>query len=112
MAEPRRAGLPLSVGQASLGTRVIIAFVFLMTAFLCIAGGRLISESGAARAVAVVLIVPLGMSGLIAAAFVLAPRSAFGDWLDRFVPRLREPLVAAGTGTVLWLIAFFVTAGV
>lgn len=112
MAGPRRAGLPLSVGQASLPARLTIALVFLVTAFLCIAGGRLISESGAARAVAVALIVPLGEIGILATAFVLAPRSRFGDWLDRFVPRLREPLVAAATGTVLWLIAFLATAGV
>lgn len=108
----RSAGLPLSVAQALIGTRVVIAAVFLVTAMLCIAGGRLISESLAPRMVAVVLIVPIGLIGLIAAAFVLAPRSRFGEWLDGFVPRLREPLVAIGTATVLWLTALLLTLGV
>ena len=105
----RTAGLPLSVGRASLATRVLIALVFLVTAALCIGGGVLISTSGAARVVAVVLIVPLGLIGVIAALFVLAPWSRFGVWLDEFVPRLREPHIAIATTLVLWLLAFLVT---
>lgn len=106
----RSAGLPLSVGQASLPVRLLIAGIFLATAVLCIGGGMLIGAAApAARVLAVVLIVPLGLTGMVAAAFVLVPRSPFGVWLDGFVPRLREPRTAALTAMVLWLISFAVT---
>ena len=106
----RSAGLPLSVGRASVATRVFLAAVFLATAALCIGGGILISRVALApRVVAVVLIVPLGLIGVLAAAFILAPWSRFGVWLDGFVPRLREPLVAAGTAMTLGLIALLIT---
>lgn len=105
----RSAGLPLSVGRASLATRITIALVFFVTAALCIGGGVLVSRIGAARVVAVLLIVPLGLIGLMAAAFVLAPRSRYGDRLDAFVPRLREPRVAFVTAAALWAIALVVT---
>lgn len=100
-----RAGLPLSVGQAPLPVRLLIAFVFLVAASLCIAGGRMISTALPAQVVAIVLIVPIGLIGVLAAAFVIAPRSRFGDRLDRFVPRLREPRIAVATAIVLWLLA-------
>jgi hypothetical protein len=104
------AGLPLSVGKASLATRILIALVFFVTAILCIGGGMLISGTAiAARAIAIVLIVPLGLIGLLAAAFILVPHSRFGVWLDHFVPRLREPHIAVTTAAVLWLIAFVLT---
>ena len=106
----RSAGLPLSVGRATVATRLFLAAVFLAAAALCIGGGVLISRAGTApRAVAVVLIVPLGLVGVVAAAFILAPWSRFGVWLDAFVPRLREPRVAIATAMVLWGFAFFLT---
>lgn len=110
-AHPKRtAGLPLSVGQASPATRLLIALVFAATAALCIGGGLLIADvAAAARAVAVVLIVPLGLIGLLAAAFVLAPHSRFGAALDAFVPRLREPGIAIVTASSLWALAFLLT---
>lgn len=106
----RSAGLPLSVGRASVATRVFLAIVFFAVAALCIGGGVLIARVGLApRVVAVVLIVPLGLIGVLAAAFILAPWSRFGVWLDAFVPRLREPAVAIGTALVLWTVAFLLT---
>ncbi|HYC88096.1 MAG TPA: hypothetical protein VEO54_02700 [Thermoanaerobaculia bacterium] len=106
----RSAGLPLSVGRASVATRVFLAVVFLAAAALCIGGGVLISRAGPApRVVAVVLIVPLGLIGAIAAAFILAPWSRFGVWLDAFVPRLREPWVGVGTALTLWTVAWLLT---
>lgn len=105
----RSAGLPLSVGRASPATRILIAVVFLVAAALCIGGGVAISRLGPARVVAVILIVPLGLIGLPAAAFIVAPWSRYGVWLDAFVPRLREPRVAAATAMLLWLAAFLVT---
>lgn len=108
----KSAGLPLSVGQASLPVRLLIASVFLLTAILCVAGGVLISETSAGRVLAIVLVIPVGETGSIAAAFVLAPHSRFGRWLDHFVTRLREPVVAVGTAAALWLVAFAVSAAV
>ncbi len=106
----RSAGLPLSVGRASLATRLFLALVFLLAAALCLGGGVLISRVGLGpRVVAIVLIVPLGLIGIIAAAFILGPWSRFGVWLDAFVPRLREPQVAVATALTLWLIAFLLT---
>ncbi|HEX2059170.1 MAG TPA: hypothetical protein VHK90_00370 [Thermoanaerobaculia bacterium] len=105
----RSAGLPLSVGQARLGVRALIALVFLATAAICIGGGWVIASMAAARVVAVVLIVPIGVIGVIAAAFALAPHSRFGVWLDGFVPLLRKPAVAVATAIALWAIAFVVT---
>ena len=105
----RSAGLPLSVGRASLPTRVLVAVVFLIAAALCIGGGVAVSRLGPARAVAVILIVPLGLVGVMAAAFILAPWSRYGVWLDAFVPRLREPRVAVATAMLLWLAAFLLT---
>lgn len=106
----RSAGLPLSVGRASLATRLFLAIVFLAAAALCIGGGVAIGRVGLApRIVAIVLIVPLGLIGVLAAAFILAPWSRFGVWLDGFVPRLREPAVAGVTAMLLWGIAFLLT---
>lgn len=93
-----------------MATRVFLALVFLAAAALCLGGGVSISRVGLApRIVAIVLIVPLGLIGVIAAAFILGPWSRFGVWLDAFVPRLREPRVAVATALTLWLVAFFLT---
>lgn len=105
----RSAGLPLSVGQASLGVRLLIALVFLFTAALCIGGGIVISSNAAARSVAVLLVVPVGLVGVIATAFVLAPHSRFGVWLDHFIPRLSNPRVSIATAIIFWATAFVVT---
>jgi hypothetical protein len=105
----KRAGLPLSVGQASLGVRVLLALILAAAAALCIGGGVYISSLTAARVIAVLLVIPVGLTGAIATAFVLAPHSRFGDWLDRFVPRLREPAVAIATAVAFWTLAFALT---
>ena len=97
------AGLPLSVGAAPLSVRLVIAFVFLLTAAVCIAGGVFVASSGSRLATfaAIVLIEPIGIVGLIAVAFIAAPHSRFGVWLDHFVPRLRETGVAVATAVVV-----------
>lgn len=101
----KRAGLPLSVGQASRGVRVMIAIIFTAVTLLCIGGGIYISNITAARVLAVLLVIPVGLVGALAVAFVLAPHSRFGDWLDRFVPRLRERNIAIATALLFWLTA-------
>ena len=106
----KRAGLPLSVGQASAAMRVLLAIVFAVAAALCIGGGMLISSNAAARAIAILLIVPVGLIGVAGVAFVLAPHSRYGDWLDRFVPRLAERRIAIVTAMLLWGTAFLLTA--
>lgn len=50
----KRAGLPLSVGQASITMRVLLAIVFAAAAALCVGGGMLISSNAAARVIAIV----------------------------------------------------------
>ncbi|HEX8620264.1 MAG TPA: hypothetical protein VF911_21975 [Thermoanaerobaculia bacterium] len=105
----KRAGLPLSVGHASLPLRVTIAAIFAAVASVCIAGGVVISSIAAARVIAVLLVIPVGLIGVLAAAFVLAPNSRFGDRLDLFVPRLRERRIALATAAVLWGVAFALT---
>jgi hypothetical protein len=100
------AGLPASVGRASLPLRITIAAVFLVTTAILLGAGVFIApESRLAFVVAVVMIEPIGIIGVVAAAFVLAPHSRFGVWLDHFVPRLREPLVAILTAFALWGVA-------
>jgi hypothetical protein len=106
----KRAGLPLSVGQAPLAMRVLLALVFAVAAALCIGGGIVLSSNPVARAIAILLIVPVGLIGILAVAFVLAPHSRYGDWLDRFVPRLAEPKIAVLVTVLLWVIAFVLTA--
>ncbi|HYH07212.1 MAG TPA: hypothetical protein VEK11_09175 [Thermoanaerobaculia bacterium] len=105
----RSAGLPLSVGEARLGVRVLIAGVFVVTAAICIGAGMLLAQNPAARIVAIVLIIPIGLIGAIATLFILAPHSRFGTWLDGFVPLLRKPAIAVATAAALWALAFCVT---
>jgi hypothetical protein len=99
------AGLPLSVGSASLPLRLLIASIFVAAGALCIGGGVFAGRTGVAgAAVAIALIVPLGLIAAIAAAFVIAPFSRFGVWLDEFVGRLtvaRFGVVLA----ILWAVA-------
>jgi hypothetical protein len=102
----RSAGLPLSVGEASVAMRLVVAIVFAVAAVVCIGGGMLIATELAARIVAALLIIPIGLAGVLAVAFVLAPHSRYGRWLDHFVPRLREPRIAIATAVTFWLIAF------
>ncbi|HYO78007.1 MAG TPA: hypothetical protein VE010_16225 [Thermoanaerobaculia bacterium] len=107
----KRAGLPLSVGQASIAVRIMLGLVFAATAILCIGGGMFIATIAvAARVIAIGLVVPIGLIGAIAVAFILAPHSRFGDWLDRFVPRLREPRVAIAVTAGLWLLALLLVS--
>jgi hypothetical protein len=111
--EARSAGLPLSVGSASFGVRLFLALSFAVVALLCIGAGVLIARSGnlAATVIAILAVVPLGCIAAIAAAFVLAPFSRFGIWLDAFVPTvvgMRAALVVAA----FWLTsALIVIAG-
>lgn len=109
----RSAGLPLSVGSASFAVRLFLALSFALVALLCIGAGVLIARSGnlAATIVAILAVVPLGCLAGLAAAFVVAPFSRFGVWLDAFVPTvvgLRALLVVAA----FWLAsALIVIAG-
>jgi hypothetical protein len=106
----KRAGLPLSVGQASMPVRVLLAIVLAAAAALCIAGGVFIASNAAARAIAILLVIPVGLIGVAGVAFVLAPHSRYGDWLDRFVPRLAERRIATLTAVLLWGVAYVLTS--
>lgn len=105
-----KAGLTHSVGQASMAIRILLATVSFVTAALCIGGGRYIASTGPlARALAVIVVIPIGFAVFAGAAFCLAPHSPYGQRLDEFVPRLREPKFALATAAVLWLVAFYGT---
>ena len=99
------------MGQAGVATRVLIAAVFAAVAALCIGGGIAISrDSAAARAVAILLIVPLGFVAAIAAAFVVAPHSRFGAAVDALAAQLSEARVALAIAALLWAAAFVATS--
>ncbi len=105
------AGLPLSVGSASLPVRILLAAIVAAVAIICGGGGLWIGRHGpiAARAVAIVLIVPFGIVALAAAVFIMAPFSRFGLWLDAFLPALigwRAAAVAAWLWAISALLVF------
>lgn len=108
--DPRRtAGLPLSVGSASPATRVFLATLFASFAAVLLAAAIFIARTGPwiAAAVAVLLIFPLGVLGILGAIYTLAPFSRFGVWLDIFLGNLtgrRFALVLAG----VWLVGAIV----
>jgi hypothetical protein len=102
----RSAGLPLSVGAASLALRVFIAAMFLIVGVLCLASGGFVGRTGGvpASVIAILLIVPFGLIACTAALYTIAPFSRFGVWLDHFLPTLgswRGGLVAV----LLWLVS-------
>jgi hypothetical protein len=110
MNERPSAGLPLSVGSASLPVRLLLAVMVLLVGGLCIGGGMFIARSGsvAGIVIAIAMIIPLGLICCIAAAFIVAPFSRFGVWLDEFVAKLNGGRAAA-VFVVLWLVAFVLT---
>lgn len=74
--------LALSVGSAPPHLRITIASVLLMIGVALGTGGSMLSAHGAAAQVfAASFIFPVSMSAVLAALFVLRPRSRFGDWL-------------------------------
>ena len=101
--ERRSAGLPLSVGSASFGVRLTVSLVFLIAALACSIGSALAAQTFVARVAVAVVVEPIGIAGFLAAAFIIAPHSRFGIWLDQFVTRLREPRVAVATAVAIWL---------
>ena len=102
--EPESAGLPLSVGPASIPVRLSIAAVLLLVAALVGAASLHIFACGpgAARAMSVVALTPFSLAGLLAAAFVCAPYSRYGTWVDTFIARFNGRRVAM-LAFVVWL---------
>lgn len=103
-SRPRSAGLPLSVGGASRTTRVLLSLAFGVNAVLCTWAAVLAaqSRSAAATAVAILLIQPIAIAAFVAAMYVAAPYSAFGRWLDAFLPRLASWGAAVLVALTLW----------
>ena len=102
--QPRgSAGLPLSVGSASLPVRITVAGVFVMMAAITFAGGVYAGTYGpiAAAVVAAMALLPFSFIALVAAAFVIAPYSRFGVWLDAALP-LIDGRRAAMIAALLW----------
>ena len=109
MTRPR-AGLALSVGNASLGIRLFLSLMAAIIAIVCAVAGRTVTRSGAAGWALAVLIEPFAIVCAIAAAFIVAPHSRFAVWLDEFVPRLRRPPVALATIGVAVLLSLAMAA--
>ena len=107
---PQTAGLTQSVGQAGWGTRTMLAIVVLASSLLMMASGLAVSSRAAGAVVATLLIQPVALIGLLAAAFIAAPHSSYGAWLDRFVPRLRDARVAILATLALWTISLALLA--
>lgn len=106
--QPRRsAGLPLSVGSASVATRIFLATVALLVAAIASGGGLYLGTTGpwAAAVIAVALLLPFSFVMMIAAAFIIAPHSRFGAWLDAFLPT-----VTAARGLTLAAIAWILAS--
>ncbi|MFP5245598.1 MAG: hypothetical protein ACLGH0_02805 [Thermoanaerobaculia bacterium] len=105
MPDRKSAGLPLSVGSASFAVRIAIAAVFLAIGAICVGGAIVIAKTAAI--VAAIAILPLGLIAVIAAAFVLAPHSRFGVWLDHSLhgARLAILLAAVWGASALVLLA-------
>jgi hypothetical protein len=96
------AGLQRSVGSASLPVRLLLALVYVVAALILLGMGVYVSRGPLfLAALAVFAILPFGFVACVATAFVLAPWSRFGIWVDGFVPQLgRRPGLAAAA--VLW----------
>lgn len=88
--ERHSAGLPLSVGSASVPVRLGIATIFALVALIVGGSAMYLFVCGrvAARVLSIVALMPFAFAGLFAAAFVAAPFSRYGIWLDAFVPSL------------------------
>jgi hypothetical protein len=109
----KTAGLPLSVGAASLPVRLLLATIVAAAGVICGGGGWWIGSHGpvAARLVAIGLLVPFGIVALIAAAFIVAPFSRFGVWLDAFLPTV-SGVRAIAVAVMLWGISAFCVLGI
>lgn len=103
----RTAGLTLSVGQARFPVRLLIATVFAFAAgAMMYAGVAIAPAAGLLSAiVAIVLIEPMALIAFLAVAFIVAPHSGYGAWLDAFVPKLRRPAIALSAALFLWIVS-------
>ncbi len=93
----------MSVGQASRPVRALLAVVLVVVGVLCLGGGVLVAGRGGTPGVvlSIALVEPFGFVALLAAAFVAAPFSWYGRWLDQFVPLLARPGTALLTAAAL-----------
>lgn len=107
------AGLHLSVGSASLPVRFLIAAIVLFVALALGAGGVLLGRGGGVgAALAILVLFPSAEIGLVAAAFIVAPHSAFGAAIDGVAARLGHPRVAAAVVVLLLTGAVFLAMAV
>jgi hypothetical protein len=101
---PARAGLPMSVGSASLPLRLLVASMWMVPAAIALAGAFYAASFGwPARALATVVLIPFSLIAAIAAIYVVAPRGEFGDWLDLALPALRDRATAVLVALLLIL---------
>ncbi|MDX1582663.1 MAG: hypothetical protein R3338_03605 [Thermoanaerobaculia bacterium] len=101
------AGLIESVGRASFPTRLGISLAFVVTGLLVGGGGWAVSHAGgtAGRGIALLALLPFANVACVAALYAFAPHSAFGVWLDRNLPRIRDWRVALGVAVALLILS-------
>lgn len=101
---PAHAGLPASVGEASLAIRLLVAGVWALPAASAAAGAFFIATHGlSARLLAAMLLMSFALIAAVGATFVLVPRSEFGDWLDLALPALRHRWTACTVALTLFV---------
>src|SRR3989442_7653631 len=88
------SGLVLDAESASWLSRLLIALVFAGAGLASIAGGYALTRAGHWSFWVITLLVlePVGIVGLVAAVFVLAPRSTASRWLSGTLPRSKQGL--------------------
>ena len=105
---PRKsAGLPLSVGAASLLVRVLLSAIVLVASTVSVAAGVLLGRRGPLPAAMIAggLLIPFGIIALLGAAFIAAPHSRFGKWLDHSLDAQR---LARAAGAI-WMLSILIT---
>ena len=104
------SGLVLDAESASWLSRLLIALVFAGAGLASIAGGYALTRAGHWSFWVITLLVlePVGIVGLVAAVFVLAPRSTASRWLSGTLPRAKQGLTLL---LIAWLglIGFMLT---
>jgi len=90
----------------------MLAAVFLCTGAICIAAAVFLALRGPLPALILgaSAVMPLGVIASIAAAFVLAPYSRFGAWLDAFVATLNVARVLLLFGMIGFVSILFLLA--
>lgn len=93
-------------GRLDRPTRVLISLVVFIASAVAVGASIVLSSKFAGEMVAILFLGAMGITGLLASAFIAAPHSRYGRWLDHFVTRLRTVRTAVFVALSLWAISF------